>query len=139
MSFWFIEGIGTNKGLFQTLIPFEWDSELKCNSENYQTIYPPGSNCDSILNIFEKEITPFHFNFYPNPSNGVFNLNIENPQFIHYSLEINDLTGKRLMSQDIDYHTPVKINCENIQSGIYFLTITSSRGEMATQKLVINR
>ncbi len=49
------------------------------------------------------------------------------------------MTGKRLISQDIDNSDFVKINCENIQSGIYFITIKSARGEITTKKLVIYR
>ena len=55
MSFWFIEGIGTNKGLFHELIPFEWDSELICYSENYGPVYPQGSDCDPTIGVFEKK------------------------------------------------------------------------------------
>ncbi len=139
-STWFIEGIGTDYGIFQSLTVngSEHNSSFNCYSENYQPVYPPGSNCDPTVNIVERAAKSINFNFYPNPSNGVINVEIDNPQSNHYKLEINDLTGKRLLSRDIDYHALVKINCENIQSGIYFLTITSSKGEIATKKLVIN-
>ena len=72
------------------------------------------------------------FSMYPNPSNGV--LNIENTNLIH-SIRIYDVSGKLVNSyQDINKNQ-VRLNTQNINKGIYLIEIQST--ELIKRRIVI--
>lgn len=135
---WFIEGIGTNKGLFHELIPFEWDSELICYSENFLPVYPPGSDCDPTVGIFDQELITLDFICYPNPTNEFINIQISNPQAEKYFVEIYNITGQRIYSEEMESSASYSINCVNMKAGIYFIILSSPTEIKTTQKLLIN-
>ena len=89
------------------------------------------------LVCLKKKTAPIVFNIHPNPSNGIINLEIKNPQSEKYLIEIFVQTGQKVYSQAINNIDSFTINCQHIKSGIYFLVVTSSGGIKATQKLVI--
>ena len=70
------------------------------------------------------------FNIYPNPSNGVINLDLpEGPT----TVEITDVTGTVIFTAD---YAPSKIDLSNQPKGIYFIKIKTETG-IYTEKLVI--
>jgi hypothetical protein len=93
VDYWFIEGIGTNKGLIQELVPFEWDSELICYSENFEPVYPLEYNCDPTIGISENIVISPEARIYPNPADKLINIRIRNPQSNKYGIDIANLTG----------------------------------------------
>lgn len=80
------------------------------------------------LTTFENE----NLKLYPNPSNGVINLEL--PQgFNLQSIEIIDILGKSLKSYD---QYPEQINLENYSSGTYLIKVTSDKGNKVFKVLV---
>lgn len=72
------------------------------------------------------------FSIYPNPSNGILNISI--PTVEKFSYRIYDLNGRLLQQNN---NSTQKISVENLASGLYLLQV-SSKGKVATKKLVIN-
>ena len=70
--------------------------------------------------------------FYPNPGKGVFNLYIPD-DFNLNNISILDIGGNKIYSQS---YYEKKINLSNIESGIYFVTITTDK-EQRLIKLMI--
>lgn len=70
---------------------------------------------------------------YPNPSNGIFTINIaeNNTKTI-----IMDATGKLVYSQNMQVAEEYSINLSNLKPGIYFIKFTSNTG-VKTKKIII--
>ena len=74
---------------------------------------------------FEHEFSKLTYSVYPNPSNGVFNINLNQVA----EIEVFDLTGKKILS--LSYSTPNKklgFNLSRHPKGIYFLRFFTKNG-----------
>jgi len=70
-----------------------------------------------------------NFEIYPNPSSG--ELIIENGELIINKIEIFDTVGKIVSSNyQISLSSHQKIDISNLNSGIYFVKVTTERGEI---------
>ena len=77
--------------------------------------------------------TEFSFSVYPNPSNGIFTIDINIQE--NYSIEVISTLGKVVYSKDnISSST---INISNLQAGVYMLKI-ASKGKIKTKSIIIN-
>jgi sialate O-acetylesterase len=70
---------------------------------------------------------------YPNPFSSL--LNIDNNDLSIKSIEIMDVTGRKLNAK---MESNLSINTENFKSGIYFLNIKLLSGESTSTKLIKN-
>ena len=59
---------------------------------------------------------------YPNPSNGVVTISIENFSG-NLNVAVYDLNGRKVLSNSIDFSTQTSINLEGLQSGVYVLKL----------------
>ena len=73
-------------------------------------------------------------NVYPNPSNGVFSVNV--PTAKAYTLEVTDLTGRVIRKESIKGSNLAQLDLSGNAKGVYMLKITSE-GAAAIQKLII--
>jgi murein DD-endopeptidase MepM/ murein hydrolase activator NlpD len=69
---------------------------------------------------FEKN----NFDFYPNPSDGIINIENES-QILLKEISIHDISGKKLMSEKSNFK---KIDVSNISSGVYIIKFESENG-----------
>ena len=65
---------------------------------------------------------------FPNPSTGVFNVNVEN----NFNLEVLDITGKVINTQVISGNSTVEIN----SAGVYFFRF-SNENSSVTQRVIV--
>ncbi|WP_026449772.1 WD40/YVTN/BNR-like repeat-containing protein [Aequorivita capsosiphonis] len=76
------------------------------------------------------------FTIYPNPStNGKFNLKINSTNTEELLLEIVDITGKIIFSEN-DLKENNSISLPNISEGIYFVRLMKDEKMVATKKLI---
>ena len=68
---------------------------------------------------------------YPNPSNGTFNLNLDEGQ---WNVEVYDITGRKVYENQLDGQSVLDLGQH--QKGVYFLKATSDR-KGVTAKIVI--
>ncbi|NNC69190.1 MAG: T9SS type A sorting domain-containing protein, partial [Flavobacteriaceae bacterium] len=84
------------------------------------------------------EFNEGQFKVYPNPSNDIFNVRINNT-FQDITFNVFDVTGKSVLK--IEDVTPnqsnYSLNMQGYSSGIYFLKIKTEIGE-TTKKLILN-
>lgn len=59
---------------------------------------------------------------YPNPSNGIVTISIENFSG-NLNVAVYDLNGRKVLSNSIDFSTQTSINLEGLQSGVYVLKL----------------
>ena len=72
-----------------------------------------------------------NISIFPNPSNAIFNIEIE----VNATIELYDETGRKLQSDIITKGTTA-INFSNYNDGVYFLKITSESNQTKTVRLV---
>ena len=77
-------------------------------------------------------------NVYPNPSNGVFNVNLQLNKSEEVSLRLTDITGKVIMLSNEAATTSLvkEINMPNLAVGSYILSVTSASGTANFRVLV---
>ena len=88
------------------------------------------------------EIQPSYFEIYPNPSSGIFTINLRNCR--DAKICIYDVLGNCLLNKDcrndtnpkINGSTTLTMNLSNQPKGIYFMEIVSD-GERAVKKIVL--
>jgi len=73
------------------------------------------------------------FSVFPNPSAGVFNLQMGSPALLEY--EVYDLAGKQLQRQQLSGATNYPINLVDVPTGTYLLKVTSEEG-VEVRKLI---
>ena len=83
----------------------------------------------STISISEKMIE--QFSLFPNPATDFIHIQLENTESIHYP--ITDITGK-VVIQNTWNGNPISI--ENLNSGVYFITLSHKNEILGTQKFI---
>lgn len=127
-TFGYLNGIGTSAN-------FHWPVALAYDPNGI--IYVADSYNHTVRKITDSALnTPSNqfstkLSFYPNP--------IKNELFFESSftgiVEIHDLNGRFILSQNLTIGN-IKINCENLLSGMYMAKVTNDKNETKTIKLV---
>jgi hypothetical protein len=91
------------------------------------SLCPPSSITSSIKNIKSN----FLFNVYPNPTQN--NFTIQTSSIEKQTINVFDISGKLVLSQNINGTTNIDVN--NLNAGVYNISITNSEG--ATNKRLV--
>lgn len=88
---------------------------------------PSEQSCDSTLLFNKKNVLTNQLNLYPNPSNGIFNIEI--PKSL--SNKANDITiydsnGKIIFNTQTNLEANIKINLSTISKGMYWMILKST-------------
>lgn len=78
-------------------------------------------------------ISEFDFKLYPNPSNGIFSIEMENVK--KYSIEVYSTLGKVVYFKNDNSESTLNIN--HLQTGIYLIKITTD-SNTKTKRIIIN-
>jgi hypothetical protein len=76
------------------------------------------------------------FSVFPNPTNGVFYLKIEDASQISYQVKVMDLIGKPIIQREITSTEDVRFDLSTSPKGIYFIQITRGQDQII-QRVVI--
>ena len=107
------------------------DALAGCRFDNKVTFYENKSSHQVGANSINSNS---YFSIFPNPSSGI--INIAFPEMQNGILIINDIHGRVIYKNSIQAKS-LKINLQNISSGIYFIQLKTSK-QVLTQKLIIN-
>ena len=77
---------------------------------------------------------PLYNYVHPNPSSGLFTINIPENNVLIY---ITDITGKLVFQKRL-MHTSEQIDITNIKSGLYNMEIRTEKG-ISTQRIIISK
>jgi hypothetical protein len=93
-----------------------------------------GPNCTLSVNYFENNEL---FRIYPNPTNGLLNVRINN-YVGKVNIQVIDING-RIVSEykNEDFNTEKSLNLNNLQSGMYILKVNGDNINF-TQKIIKN-
>lgn len=98
------------------------------------TVPPAGPNCVLAANYFDNSEL---IKVYPNPSNGILNLRVNNYSG-ELTVEMFDLNGRKVLSnQDVNFSIEKQVNISSLQSGVYLLKLTGNDLSY-TQKIIKN-
>ena len=84
--------------------------------------------------------TDFNINtvsIYPNPASNNLNVKSSNNSFIK-NISIYDLKGSIALTKNISGLTETNISINSLQSGIYMVKVTSTKGISIIKKLIVN-
>jgi hypothetical protein len=76
---------------------------------------------------------------YPNPNTGLFSIDFDLPKFMDVQVEIMNLTGQTVYSSELSgvrVHRE-EVNLSQASAGMYFLRLTSTKGNEMIKKIVI--
>lgn len=73
------------------------------------------------------------FSVYPNPTNGVFYLNIKSKDQGSYHVKVIDLIGKPLVEKTITPNEDARFDLSTAPKGIYFVQIIGGKGDRKNQ------
>lgn len=82
------------------------------------------------------DLVRIEFSVYPNPTNGVFYLSIEDYSDETYQVRIVDLIGKEIESRKVSANQEEIFDLSTAPKGIYFVKITQGRDQII-KRLVI--
>ena len=78
----------------------------------------------------EEEISGL--NVYPNPSNGIVNIQLEGNQT--FLVQVNDVVGKLISEENINSNTT--LNLQDLERGVYFITVSDSETSQTTKVII---
>ena len=111
--------------------------EISDGSGIYQSIEECEQNCHNSVTV--RQFDKFNLNIYPNPSNGLINLELDLLEPIHIDLSIINFLGEEVFSDNIiNQKSQYKktIDLGEIASGIYLLYIRNENQNI-NQKIFI--
>ncbi len=100
------------------------------------------------LSYYSSKITPGINEFkdleneilvYPNPANDYLEIKSVNNFTEKLSIELYDIIGKKILVQNT-FSNSIKINCENLEQGLYVIKITSTANKISksfSKKIII--
>lgn len=86
-----------------------------------------------LTSVIESEKENLNLSLYPNPAKDVLKISFERENDVVYSVDIIDVLGKEVVSENIEAES---ITISNLHSGIYFITLKKSGVEIARQKFM---
>ena len=94
---------------------------LRCYGDNQIINYKYGHNynCNYILGIKETEQLYSEISLYPNPTDGLINIDDNQNQLQNSIIGINNYLGQTILSLPFTN----QIDLSSLQSGMYFLTV----------------
>ena len=122
------EGMGT--GFFQ--VKDSGNHEVFMGGSTYgKFTYELASevSCDGSVNVQETEKETV--NIYPNPSNGLFNLNLGSGQWL---VSVYDITGRKVFESRCEAHSTIDLS--QCQQGLYFMKASNGIHEI-NEKVVV--
>ena len=78
----------------------------------------------------EEEISGL--NIYPNPSNGIVNIDLSGNG--DFNVQVNDILGKVVSQQNINSSTI--LNLEDLNKGVYFITVSNDEATKTTKVII---
>ena len=136
-----IEGIGSNFGLLESLVSFEFGGILMCMKVDTSVIFPsnPSSGqCDTMVaGINDAVIAKFQIMAQPNPFTDQTTIKFQNPNSKSHTLTLYNIQGRLIRSSPEITSGEVVIERGNMSKGLYFFELRSEEGILVSGKLII--
>ena len=97
------------------------------------------SECETIEFAALEEVNSFGLNIYPNPSNGLFNVELNSLSVNKVEISVLDVSGKVISKntyQTSSSNLNVPMNISNVEEGVYFVRIDV--GRIITSRVIVS-
>ena len=126
---------------------YSWNGESYCQSGDYTQTLQTVHGCDSIVTLHltitvgVEEYNAFDFKVYPNPTNGVVNVQctMNNEQWTDGEIHVLDMYGRLLNVVGVNSDSPLRtaqIDLSRYANGVYFIKMVADDKTIAVQKVV---
>jgi hypothetical protein len=138
-----VEGMGSLYGVLQSgscallgdmpqMICFEENDTLKYFNNNFE-------ECFIITGIRSPEYGSGSINFFPNPSDGIITVKVNDPLILPLTIVFYDLTGNKILEKKIQ-GTLTFIDLFGFTStAVVFYQITGSKGSYSSGKIIVKK
>jgi hypothetical protein len=93
------------------------------------------SNCYSVTTVgLDENHFKNSINFYPNPSNGLVNIEVAQKQML-LQVKVRNIHGQLVQEENYKNQNQLQLQL-NGKAGIYFIELINAKGERANLKLV---
>lgn len=123
--------IAWNYNFSGVITSFGEDKDGELYATNGSTVYKIIDQSFSVSE-FEK----IGFSLSPNPTKDFFTIKSTH-SIMASAIEVFDLSGKLLMTKDLDPTQENTVSTENLSSGIYVITVKASNGNNYSSKLIV--
>jgi hypothetical protein len=72
---------------------------------------------------------------YPNPTNGIVNIDLSALSQNSLEISVTNIAGIQIHRELIDNNKRIQFNLEGYSEGLYFINITSSKGDMISKRI----
>jgi hypothetical protein len=93
------------------------------------------NSCSELVSTTNIELG--QVNIFPNPTDGLTYIEIENPNRHNLRMNIVDVTGKVVRENVLVNNNRVEINAGQLAPGLYLLNVTNENSERAVYKLMV--
>ena len=78
------------------------------------------------------------FNVYPNPTNGVFTVELNNIKADDYKISVTNVLGQEIYASTKEISTLIseKIDLSDLRKGVYMLEVSNSESTI-TEKIIV--
>lgn len=124
----------TTAGVGSHPVLYSYTDANSCSNSITQNINV--ADCTGI----EEYINSGDVNVYPNPTNGMFTINVTSANFNELNISISNIQGKEIYNfteRNINSDYNKQIDLEGIAKGVYFIKINTGT-ELKIKKLIIN-
>ena len=96
------------------------------------------TSADAVVGLSEIKNTLNNVNVYPNPSNGLFDINFNAATSATYDVKVTNVIGQTLVNRTVNVSGNMNVNMDitSFNQGLYFVII-SSQGEENVYKLIV--
>jgi len=95
------------------------------------------SPCFDVYTLSNQAYQIFDLNVYPNPSNGLFFIDIPKQFNSEFELNLYSITGQKIQTKN--YATSSKIQVElQVENGLYFIELKDKLGNVARRQIIKN-
>ncbi|MES2761937.1 MAG: T9SS type A sorting domain-containing protein [Bacteroidota bacterium] len=112
------------------------------NSEMWVTSFGNGMKMGTITTTGEiefKSLANDELSVFPNPSKGIFNIEVSEKAITSTSfLEVTDIQGRQVLKNQLS-HANISIDLSNYNNGVYFLTVKQANTVYAVKKIVLTK
>ncbi len=112
-------------------------SLLFASSDNSNAdLHPELELCWNITTAIEHIESKYNIKIFPNPSNGIFNIEINENKLSEFKYEVFNVSGQVLISEN-SYGNKVIIDLSDFTKGLYFIKLILGKDESVIKRIML--
>jgi hypothetical protein len=111
-------------------------SLLFASSDNSNTdLHPELEVCWNVTTSINKIESTYDINIFPNPNNGIFNIEISE-EINEFKYEVFNVSGQVILSEN-SYANKAAVDLSDFTKGLYFIKLIFGNKETAVKRILL--